>query len=130
MRKSEVAIQVMKEKDEGKTPASIQEDSDSSESGDEIDEDNEDDVCCIPKKSIRADLIRVVKCIIWDEIIPQHQYAIEALDHTLCDLRDNDQPFGGVIVLMGGDSQQTLLVIPKGSRKQVVDATVTQSHSA
>ena len=50
--------------------------------------------------------MRVVKCIVWDEIVPQHQYAIEALDRTLCDLRDDDKPFGGVTLLIGGDFQQ------------------------
>ena len=68
-----------------------------------------------------------MKCIVWDEIVPQHQYAIEALDHTLCDLQDNNKPFGGVTLLMGGDFQQTLPVIPKGSRQQVLDSTVTWS---
>ena len=29
-------------------------------------------MCCIPKNSMRADLIRAVKCIIWDEIVLQH----------------------------------------------------------
>jgi len=72
-------------------------------------------VCCIPKNSMCADLMRAVKCIVWDEIVPQHRYAIEALDRTLCDLRDNNNPFGGVTLLIGGDFQQTLPVIPKGS---------------
>jgi hypothetical protein len=84
-------------------------------------------VCCIPKNSARADLMRVVKCIIWDEIVPQHRYAIEALDRTLRDIRDDDEPFGGVTVLMGGDFQQTLPVILKGSRQEILDATVTHS---
>jgi hypothetical protein len=84
-------------------------------------------ICCIPKNSLRADLMRAVKCIVWDEIVPQHRYAIEALDRTLRDLRDNDDPFGGVTLLMGGDFQQILPVIPKGSRQQILDATVTRS---
>ena len=66
-----------------------------------------------------------MKCIVWDEIVPQHRYAIEALDHTLRDLRDNDEPFSGVTLLMGGDFQQMLPVIPNGTREQVLDATVT-----
>jgi len=45
----------------------------------------------------------------------------------LHDLRDNDEPFGGVTLLMGGDFQQTLPVIPNGTREQVLDATVTRS---
>lgn len=71
--------------------------------------------CRIPKNSRRADLMHAVRCIIWDEIVPQHQHAVETLDHTLRDLRNNDKPFGGVTVLMGGDFQQTLPIIPKGS---------------
>ena len=39
--------------------------------------------------------MRAMKCIIWDEIVPQHRYAIETLDRTLRDLRDKDEPFGG-----------------------------------
>ena len=73
--------------------------------------------CCIPKNSARADLMRAARCIIWDEIVPQHCYAIETLDRTLRDLRDNYKPFGGVTLLMGGDFKQTLPVIPKGSRE-------------
>jgi hypothetical protein len=85
-------------------------------------------VCNIPKNSMRAGLMRAVKCIIWDEIVPQHRHAIEALDRTLRDLRDYDNPFGGVTVLIGGDFQQTLPVIPKGSRQEILDATVTRSY--
>lgn len=84
--------------------------------------------CCIPKNSARADLMRATRCIIWDEIVPQHHYAIETLDRTLRDLRDNNEPFGGITILMGGDFQQTLPVIPKGSREEILDATITQSH--
>ena len=58
-------------------------------------------ICCIPKNSMRADLMRAAKCIVWDEIVPQHRYAIEALDRTLRDLRDKDNPFGGITLLMG-----------------------------
>jgi hypothetical protein len=39
-----------------------------------------------------------------------------------------DKPFGGVTLLIGGDFQQTLPVIPKGSREQILDATVTRSY--
>jgi hypothetical protein len=85
-------------------------------------------VCCIPKNSPRANLMRAAACIVWDEVVPQHRHAIETLDRTLRDLRDKDEPFGGVSVIMGGDFQQTLPVIPKGSREQVLDATLTRSY--
>jgi hypothetical protein len=57
-------------------------------------------LCCIPKNSVRANLMRAVVCIVWDEIVPQHRYAIETLDHTLRDLRDDNRPFGGVTVII------------------------------
>ena len=72
--------------------------------------------------------MRAVKCIIWDEIVPQHRHAVETLDRTLRDLRDNPKPFGGVTLLMGGDFQQTLPIIPKGSREEILDATITRSY--
>ena len=72
--------------------------------------------------------MRAVSCIIWDEIIPQHWHAIKTLDHTLRDLRDIDKPFGGVTLLMGGDFQQTLPIIPKRSREEILDATITRSY--
>ena len=84
--------------------------------------------CCIPKNSRRADLMRAVKCIIWDEIVPQHRHAVEALDRTLRDLKDTDKPFGGITLLMGGDFQQTLPIVPKGSREEILDATITHSY--
>ena len=84
--------------------------------------------CCIPKNGRRADLMRTVRCIIWDEIVPQHRYAIETLDRTLRDLRDIDKPFGGITLIMGGDFLQTLPIIPKGSREQILHATITRSY--
>lgn len=38
------------------------------------------------------------------------------------DMRDCDSPFGGITVIFGGDFQQILPVIIKGSRAQIVSA--------
>ena len=92
-----------------------------------IDNLSSESFCSIQKKSMRADLMRAVKCIVWDEIVPQHRYAVEALDRTLRDLRDNEHPFGGITLLIGGDLQQTLPVVPRGSREQILDATIIRS---
>lgn len=88
-----------------------------------------DSYCSIPKDGDRAELLRNTRCIIWDEIVPQHRNAIEAFDRTLRDVRScPDRPFGGVTVLFGGDFQQTLPVVSKGSRAEIVDATLTSSY--
>lgn len=92
-----------------------------------IDGLNECSVCPIPKNSARADLLRATEAIIWDEIGAQHRLAVEAVDRTLRDIRGVDRPFGGVTVILGGDFLQTLPVVPRGSRQDIVDATIQRS---
>lgn len=57
----------------------------------------------------------------------QHRHGPEALDRTLRDLRKSDKPFGGITVVFGGDFRQTLPVIPKGSREEMVSASLKHS---
>jgi hypothetical protein len=85
-------------------------------------------LCKIPKESQRAALLRATRLIIWDEITMQHRNAPEALDRTLRDIRDDDRPFGGITVVFGGDFQQILPVVPKGSREDIVSATIQRSY--
>lgn len=93
-----------------------------------IDGLNAESFCTIPKESHRAGLLRIARAIIWDEIGMQHRYAPEALDRTCRDIRGVDKPFGGLTVIFGGDFQQVLPVVPKGTREEVVDATLQRSH--
>jgi hypothetical protein len=83
--------------------------------------------CSIPKNGPRAELLRATKAIIWDEVGAQHRHAIEAVDRTLRDICGIDRPFGGITVILGGDFLQTLPVVPKGSREDIVDATIQRS---
>ncbi|PPQ82287.1 hypothetical protein CVT25_008437 [Psilocybe cyanescens] len=93
-----------------------------------IDTLSEGSVCGIPKDSSRADLLRSTKAIIWDEIGAQHRHAVEAVDRTFRDICNDDRPFAGITVVLGGDFLQTLPVVPKGSREDIVDATIQRSH--
>jgi len=87
-----------------------------------IDDLNSNSFCAIPKESQRADLLRHTRLIIWDEVTPQHRYCPEALDRTCRDIRNNDKLFGGITVVFGGDFQQTLPVVKKGSRDEIIEA--------
>jgi hypothetical protein len=50
----------------------------------------------------------------------QHWDIHEAVDHTFRDICNcTDKPFGGLSIVFGGDFQQILPVIPKGSRGQM-----------
>ncbi|PIA41886.1 hypothetical protein AQUCO_02100011v1 [Aquilegia coerulea] len=88
----------------------------------------DDSVCAVTKQSIYAKLFRRAKLIVWDEVPMQHRFCVEAIDRTLRDIRGNGKPFGGITVVLGGDFKQTLPVIAKGTRQDIVGASLTRSH--
>ena len=50
---------------------------------------------------------------------------VEALDNSLWDIMGrSDLPFGGKTVVLGGDFRQLLPVVRKGSRAQIVCASL------
>ncbi|XP_061355844.1 uncharacterized protein LOC133300339 [Gastrolobium bilobum] len=63
-----------------------------------------------------------------------HRFCFEALDRTLKDiLRFSytscvDMPFGGKVVVLGGDFRQILHIISHGSRQEIVHATINSFH--
>ncbi|KAL1321069.1 hypothetical protein AAHE18_14G102100 [Arachis hypogaea] len=93
----------------------------------------EDTVCRIKKDSAKAEVVRLANLIIWDEAPMTNKLAFEALDRTLRDImvsvsdRNKDLPFGGKVVILGGDFRQVLPVIPKGSRVEIVMASINSS---
>ncbi|XP_057247045.1 uncharacterized protein LOC130589639 [Beta vulgaris subsp. vulgaris] len=86
-----------------------------------------------PGSELAALLIKT-KLIIWDEAPMMHKYCFEALDRSLRDImrsvdRDNlHRPFGGKVIVLGGDLRQILPVVPKGSRQDIVFTTVNSSY--
>jgi hypothetical protein len=80
--------------------------------------------CGISRNANLKELIRLTKVIIWDEAPMQHRYAIEALDRTLKDILGQDIPFRGITVLFGGNFCQILPVITKGTREDVINASI------
>ncbi|CAH9070723.1 unnamed protein product [Cuscuta europaea] len=95
---------------------------------------NEDSTCNIKQGSALAELIVKCKLIIWDEAPMVHKHCFEALDRTLRDIlrftnpMSLDFPFGGKTVVFGGDFRQILPVIPKGTRQDIVNATINSSY--
>ncbi|RYQ88822.1 hypothetical protein Ahy_B09g095793 isoform D [Arachis hypogaea] len=93
----------------------------------------EDTVCRIKKDSPKAEVFRLTDLIIWDEAPMTNKLAFEALNRTLHDImvsvsnRNKDLPFGGKVVVLGGDFRQVLPVIPKGSRAEIVMASINSS---
>lgn len=75
----------------------------------------ENPTCNISKTSGMGKVLQVCKIIVWDECTMAHKKSLEALDSTLKDLRNNQIPFGGALVLLSGDFRQTLPVIPRST---------------
>ncbi|XP_042027246.1 uncharacterized protein LOC121774434 [Salvia splendens] len=95
---------------------------------------NGDSMCNIKPGGALAELIVRAKLIIWDEAPMIHKHCIEVVDRTLRDIMrvfnelHSNKPFGGKTVIFGGDFRQILPVVPKGSRQDVVNATINSSY--
>ncbi|XP_019180459.1 PREDICTED: uncharacterized protein LOC109175614 [Ipomoea nil] len=95
---------------------------------------NEDSTCNIRNGSELAELLVQTKLIIWDETPMMHKFCFEALDRTMRDLMrfinpmSSDMTFGGKTVVLGGDFRQILPVIPKGTRPDIVRASISSSY--
>ncbi|XP_042895824.2 ATP-dependent DNA helicase PIF1-like [Parasteatoda tepidariorum] len=53
--------------------------------------------------------------------------AIEMIDRTFRDLLANEIPFGGKIIILGGDFRQVLPVVKKATHMQVINETIKYS---
>ena len=56
-----------------------------------------------------------------------HKNVLECVDRSLKFIMENEQPFGGKVLVLMGDFRQVLPVIPRASRPQVVDACLNRS---
>ncbi|KAL3648627.1 hypothetical protein CASFOL_005030 [Castilleja foliolosa] len=90
--------------------------------------------CNIRKGTPLADLMIRCKLIIWDEAPMMHKHCFEAVHNSLQDIMEDvhsankDKPFGGKTVVFGGDFRQILPVVPKGTRQNIVNATINSSY--
>jgi hypothetical protein len=56
-------------------------------------------------------LLQDASVIIWDELFMQSRlHGVEAMNRAFQDLMDNEEPFGGKIIIFGGGFRQTLPV--------------------
>jgi hypothetical protein len=89
----------------------------------------DDTFCSFTKQSGIAKLLRTTSLILWDEASMTKRQAVEALDNSLHDIMDRHElPFGGKTIVFGGDFRQVLPVVRKGSRAQIVGASLRRSY--
>ncbi|XP_057443842.1 uncharacterized protein LOC130735994 [Lotus japonicus] len=86
----------------------------------------EDSTCNIKHNIPHAKLLIKAKLIIWDEAPMMSKWCYEALDKCLRDILrftpgyDSSLPFGGKVVVLGGDFRKILPVIRRASRQDVI----------
>jgi ATP-dependent DNA helicase PIF1 len=82
-----------------------------------------DSLCNVNANFDIAELIRTAKLIVWDEAPAQHWHCAEAVDRTFRNvLQQAESPFGGKVIVFGGDFRQCPPVVARGSRPAIVGA--------
>lgn len=67
-------------------------------------------------------LFQMTALIIWDEVVMAARETIEIVDRTLQKVMKNKAPFGGIVVVLGGDFKQILPV--KEGKTSIIGATL------
>ena len=86
--------------------------------------------CTISHGSDQANLVKESSLIIWDEAPMMSKFCFEALDRSLSDIMGNNSvnPFGGKVIVFGGDFRQVLPVINGAGRAEIVLAALNSSY--
>jgi len=80
--------------------------------------------CNVTPNSIQGQFLRQVSLFMLDEtsMIPKH--ALNAIDRLLKDVCNNNFPFGGKVILFGGDFRQILPVVKRRQPAEVVESCI------
>ncbi|XP_060200302.1 uncharacterized protein LOC132628541 [Lycium barbarum] len=89
---------------------------------------NESSMTNMSKQSGASKLIRKAKLLIWDEAPMAKWKIIETADRSFRDIMDIDKPFGGKVMVFGGDFRQVLPSVPKSARAETVNASLVKSY--
>lgn len=88
----------------------------------------------IKQGSNLVELIVNTKLIIWDEAPMINRMCIKAINKSFRDImqfsnpNSANQPFGGKIVVFGGDFKQIFPVIPKETKQDTVFSSINTSY--
>ena len=91
-------------------------------------------MCDIKRGTKLAKLLIETSLIIWDEALMTNKQCFEAFDRSLRDIMSEinekaiDIPFGGKVLVLGGDPKQILPVIENGSKTQIINASIISSY--
>ena len=81
-----------------------------------------------PLDSDHVELLKRTDLIVWDEVVMAQKSVIEVVDRTLRKVRECQQPFGGVTVLLGGDFRQ-ILPVPGKNKASYESIAISLNNS-
>ena len=91
-------------------------------------------ICDIKRGTKLAKLLTETSLIIWDEALMTNKQCFEAFDRSLKDIMSEvtqeavNIPFGGKVVVLGGDPKQILPVVQNGSKSQIINASIIKLY--
>ncbi|XP_065640567.1 uncharacterized protein LOC136073126 [Hydra vulgaris] len=88
----------------------------------------ENSTCNVTPNSIHGKFLRQISLYLLDEASMIPKYALNAIDKLLQDVCINKFPFGGKVILMGGDFRQILPVVKRGQPADIVEACIKCSQ--
>ena len=97
-------------------------------------ETDELSICDIKRGTKLEKLLIETSLIIWDEALMTNKQCFEAFDRSLRDIISEinekaiDIPFGGKVIVLGGDPKQILPVIENGSKTEIINASIISSY--
>ena len=95
---------------------------------------NDDSTCDIKQRTQVAELLSKTSIILWDEAPMVQRNCFEAVDRMLQDIlqieypQNAEKPFGGKVVVLGGDFRQILPIVRKGRREDIVQPSISKSY--
>lgn len=78
----------------------------------------------MPLQTFKAKRLIDCHAIIWDEAPMAPKNALNAIDKLLRKLMGNEIPFGGKVIILGGDFRQVTPVIPKGNKAKIIENSI------
>ncbi len=94
---------------------------------------NSTSTCYISRDSELVAFLQAAALIVWDEVVMMHRHVFEAVNKSLQDIMAvinpafKFLPFGGLVVVFSDKFRQILHVVPRGTRGDVVAATLNRS---
>ncbi|XP_071909650.1 uncharacterized protein [Coffea arabica] len=83
--------------------------------------------CQLNKQGSVAKLVSQSKSILWDKASMARQETVEAFDDLLRDIMESNLPFGGKVVVFGGNFQLTLPVIEQSTKEVLLQSCLLNS---